>query len=88
MGRTSAVRVPEVGLGPSEAAGRTADTATVGRGPGPQLRGRSGKGWPAVVPAWASVGALGATLLIGAVAGLYPAVRAARLAPTAALAAP
>ncbi|MEV4535672.1 FtsX-like permease family protein [Asanoa sp. NPDC049518] len=46
------------------------------------------QGWPAVVPAWASVGALGATLLIGAVAGLYPAVRAARLAPTAALAAP
>ncbi|MDG4822194.1 ABC transporter permease [Asanoa sp. WMMD1127] len=46
------------------------------------------QGWPAVVPAWASLGALGATVLIGAVAGLYPAVRAARLAPTAALAAP
>jgi putative ABC transport system permease protein len=41
--------------------------------------------WPAVVPAWASVGGLGATLLIGGVAGLYPAVRAARLSPTEAL---
>jgi putative ABC transport system permease protein len=44
--------------------------------------------WPAVVPAWASAGGLAATLLIGALAGLYPAVRAARLAPTDALAAP
>jgi len=42
--------------------------------------------WPTVVPAWASVGGVVATLLIGAVAGLYPAVRAARLAPTEALA--
>jgi putative ABC transport system permease protein len=46
------------------------------------------QGWPAVVPAWVSLGAVGATLLIGAVAGLYPAVRAARLAPTEALATP
>jgi putative ABC transport system permease protein len=46
------------------------------------------QGWPAVVPAWASLGAVAATLVIGAVAGLYPAVRAARLAPTEALAAP
>ncbi|MGH3735489.1 MAG: ABC transporter permease, partial [Micromonosporaceae bacterium] len=44
------------------------------------------QGWPTVVPLWASAGALAATLLIGALAGLYPAVRAARLAPTEALA--
>ncbi|WP_250213413.1 ABC transporter permease [Acrocarpospora catenulata] len=42
--------------------------------------------WPTVVPAWATAGALGATLLIGGVAGLYPAIRAARLSPTEALA--
>ena len=42
--------------------------------------------WPTVVPAWATVGGVAATLLIGALAGLYPAIRAARLAPTEALA--
>ncbi len=43
--------------------------------------------WPTVVPAWASVGGAAATAAIGAVAGLYPAASAARLTPTAALAA-
>lgn len=43
--------------------------------------------WPTVVPPWASVGGLAATLIIGCLAGLYPAIRAARLAPTEALAA-
>ncbi|MCX5332606.1 MULTISPECIES: ABC transporter permease [unclassified Streptomyces] len=42
--------------------------------------------WPTVVPAWASVAGVAATLLIGMIAGLYPAVRASRLAPTEALA--
>ncbi|RKR89491.1 putative ABC transport system permease protein [Micromonospora pisi] len=44
--------------------------------------------WPTVVPAWAMVGGVGATLLIGGLAGLYPAIRAARLSPTEALATP
>lgn len=46
------------------------------------------RGWPTVVPAWATVGGLGATLLVGACAGVYPAWRAARLSPTEALTAP
>ncbi|GIH78432.1 ABC transporter permease [Planobispora longispora] len=41
--------------------------------------------WPPVVPPWAVGGAVGATLLIGTVAGIYPAMRAARMSPTAAL---
>jgi len=43
--------------------------------------------WPTVVPAWAVAGGLAAALMIGAAAGLYPAARAARVAPTEALAA-
>jgi putative ABC transport system permease protein len=38
-----------------------------------------------VIPFWALGGAVGATLVIGTVAGLYPAMRAARLSPTVAL---
>lgn len=45
------------------------------------------QGWPTVVPAWVMAGGIPATLLIGGVAGLYPALRAARVAPTEALAA-
>jgi putative ABC transport system permease protein len=45
------------------------------------------QGWPTVVPIWALAGGLAAALVIGGVAGLYPAIRAARIAPTEALAA-
>jgi putative ABC transport system permease protein len=45
------------------------------------------RAWPTTVPLWALAGGAGATVVIGAVAGLYPAVRAARLSPTEALAA-
>lgn len=43
------------------------------------------KGWSVVVPASAWAGGLGAALVIGAAAGLLPALRAARMSPTAAL---
>ncbi|GAA2069699.1 ABC transporter permease [Streptomyces albiaxialis] len=42
-------------------------------------------GLPWVVPLWSVAGGFGATLVIGTLAGLYPAVRAARLSPTLAL---
>jgi putative ABC transport system permease protein len=43
------------------------------------------KGWTIVIPALAWAGGLAAALLIGALAGLLPALRAARLSPTEAL---
>jgi putative ABC transport system permease protein len=43
------------------------------------------KGWAIVIPAQAWAGGLGAALIIGAVAGILPAIRAARLSPTQAL---
>jgi putative ABC transport system permease protein len=43
------------------------------------------KGWATVIPPEAWVGGLAAAILIGALAGLLPAIRAARLSPTQAL---
>jgi putative ABC transport system permease protein len=43
------------------------------------------KNWAVVIPVTAWLGGLGATLVIGIVAGLVPAVRASRLSPTEAL---
>ena len=43
------------------------------------------KGWPTVIPVEAWAGGLVAAILIGALAGLLPAIRAARLSPTQAL---
>jgi putative ABC transport system permease protein len=44
------------------------------------------QGWPAVLPVGALLGGVGVSALVGAVAGAYPAMRAARLPPTQALA--
>jgi putative ABC transport system permease protein len=44
--------------------------------------------WPAVIPVAAWLGGVLVTLPVGAVAGLYPAIRAARLAPVVALTTP
>jgi putative ABC transport system permease protein len=43
------------------------------------------RGWSTLVPLVAIAGGMAAALLIGVVAGLYPAVRAARMSPTEAL---
>lgn len=42
--------------------------------------------WPFALPVWVLVGAAVLTILVGALAGAYPAARAARMSPTAALA--
>jgi putative ABC transport system permease protein len=43
------------------------------------------QGWRIIIPTLAVTGGFGAALAIGAVAGLYPAMRAARMSPTEAL---
>jgi putative ABC transport system permease protein len=45
----------------------------------------SAKGWAIVIPTIAWAGGIGAALAIGAIAGLLPALRAARMSPTQAL---
>jgi putative ABC transport system permease protein len=57
----------------------------VGFGVGATYLYSTTQGWRVIIPIEAAVGGFFAALVIGAVAGLYPAMRAARLAPTEAL---
>lgn len=45
------------------------------------------RGWALALPLWVLAGAAGATVIVGALAGVYPAARAARMSPTTALSA-
>jgi putative ABC transport system permease protein len=45
----------------------------------------SSRDWPFALPLWILGGAAAATIVVGALAGAYPAARAARMSPTAAL---
>lgn len=45
------------------------------------------QGWRVDIPLWVAAGGMGVTLLIGGIAGPYPAVRAGRLPPKEELAA-
>jgi hypothetical protein len=87
--------------GATSATSERTELAESGRGLSPPRQGRrrwvtgsvvlaliiyaSAKHWTAVVPTTAWAGGLAAAILIGAVAGLLPAIRAARLSPTEAL---
>ncbi|SDU59633.1 ABC transporter permease [Jiangella alkaliphila] len=67
--------------------------AALGGGGGALLGGAataafaSSRDWPFALPVWVLAGAAGATIVVGALAGAYPAARAARMPPTAALSA-
>jgi putative ABC transport system permease protein len=65
--------------------GAAGGLAGIAAGTGMTVAVAAVRGWSIAVPAIAIWGGLGAAVVIGAIAGLYPATRAARLAPTDAL---
>jgi putative ABC transport system permease protein len=60
-------------------------TAGIGLGAAATAAYASIQGWMLVVPVLAVAGSVAVAVLLGALAGAYPAARAARLAPAAAL---
>ena len=65
--------------------GAAGGTAGIGLGTLVTYALATAHGWQTLVPAWAVGAGLAAAALIGGFAGLYPALRAARLSPTEAL---
>ncbi len=72
-------------LGESLLLSATGGLAGAALGAGITVAYASNRGWTPVVPPAALAAGLGAAIVIGALAGLYPAIRAARLSPTDAL---
>jgi putative ABC transport system permease protein len=70
---------PSRSSSPASAAGRASSSAPS------SVVYASSRGWDSALPWYVPFGGITAALAIGAVAGLYPAMRAARLAPTEAL---
>ncbi|HEY4810267.1 MAG TPA: ABC transporter permease [Solirubrobacteraceae bacterium] len=72
-------------LGESVLLSALGGTVGVGLGAGATAVYAASQGWIVVVPLLSVAGGVGLALLLGALAGLYPAIRAARLAPATAL---
>jgi len=72
-------------LGESVLLSALGGTVGIGLGAGATAIYAASQGWIVVVPVLAVAGGVALALALGAFAGMYPAVRAARLAPAAAL---
>jgi putative ABC transport system permease protein len=86
--RALGARAPHIGvqfLGESMLLSALGGVAGIGLGAIATSAYASVQGWTVVVPALAVAGGVAVALLLGLLAGLFPAIRAARLAPAAAL---
>jgi putative ABC transport system permease protein len=80
-----ALHIAEQFLGESVLLSLLGGFAGIALGAGTTAAYAATQGWSVVVPATAVAGGVGVSLLLGALAGVYPALRAARLAPATAL---